>query len=440
MKVAFVNQPIDTIDLPPVRAGSITIWIYHVARKLSEYCDVIVYGKNSGFRKKIEYDNGVEYRLLPSASDHLRVLKRNLLGLTRHRTSTLRSSGTNSTSNTTGTASTGSAANKRPLVSSTFYYLDYALQVAYDLRTQKCDIVHIHNFSQLVPVIRFLNPSIKIVLHMHCEWLTQLDRTMIEKRLEKVDSIIGCSEYITNKIRNTFPQYAEQCRTVYNGVDTDRFYNNNGKRTARGIRGKRLLFVGRVSPEKGVHVLLEAFRNVIERYPDTELEIVGPQGIPPFGSIVGLSDERRIKELARFYSVSYRSYLQDSLCLGLSSKVFFTGSVPHLELPEYYRNADVLINPSLYEAFGMTLVESMACQLPVIATRVGGMVEIVEDGKNGLLVEPDSVSDLTRAILDLLLNEDLRKTMGIAARKRAVEHFSYEMTAKSLRQCYTHLC
>ncbi len=430
MKVAFVSQPIDSIDLPPVRGGSITIWIYHVARELAKDCDVIVYGKKDGYLKKIVFDEGVEYRLLPSAYDHLRVIKRSISGLTGRRGVTSSSSGANSSSNT----------NKRPLVSSAAYHPDYALQVAYDLRSRKCDVVHLHNFTQLVPVIRLLNPGIKIVLHMHCEWLTQLDRKMIEKRLEKVDTVIGCSEYITNKIRNTFPQYAEQCRTVYNGVDTDRFCNKNGKRTARGTRGKRLLFVGRVSPEKGVHVLLEAFRNVIERYPDTELEIVGPQGIPPFESIVGLSDERRIKELARFYSVSYRSYLQDSLCSGLSSKVFFTGSVPHLDLPGYYCNADVLINPSLYEAFGMTLVESMACQLPVIATRVGGMVEIVEDGKNGLLVEPDSVSDLTRAILALLSNEDLRKTMGIAARKRAVEHFSYEMTAESLRQCYTHLC
>jgi glycosyltransferase involved in cell wall biosynthesis len=275
---------------------------------------------------------------------------------------------------------------------------------------------------------------------MHCEWLNQLDRAMIDKRLEKVDAIVGCSEYITNKIRTCFPQHAGRCRTVYNGVDTDRFFNNNGKRWAREFHGRRLLFVGRVSPEKGVHVLLEAFRNVVERYPDTELVIVGPQGIPPLGSIVGLSDERRIKDLARFYTISYHSYLKDSLCSGLSSQVFFTGSVPHLELPEYYCNADILINPSLYEAFGMTLVESMACRLPVIATRVGGMVEVVEDGKNGLLVEPDSVSDLTRAILDLLSNEDLRKTMGIAARKRAVEHFSYERTAGSLRQCYSHLC
>lgn len=440
MKVAFVSQPIDSIDLPPVRGGSITIWIYHVARELAKDCDVIVYGKKDGYLKKIVFDEGVEYRLLPSAYDHLRGIKRSISGLTGGRGGTSSSSGANSSFSPIKTASGRSDTNKRPLVSSALYYPDYALQVAHDLRSQKCDVVHLHNFTQLVPVIRLLNPGMKIVLHMHCEWLTQLDRKMIERRLGKVDAVIGCSEYITGKIRNTFPQHAERCRTVYNGVDTEHFRNSNGKRQARDIRRKRLLFVGRVSPEKGVHVLLEAFQHVIEKYPDTELEIVGPQGIPPFGSIVGLSDERRIKELARFYSMSYRSYLQDSLCSGLSSQVFFTGSVPHLDLPEYYRQADILINPSLYEAFGMTLVESMACQLPVIATRVGGMVEIVEDGKSGLLVEPDNASDLARAILNLLSNEGLRKTMGIAGRKRAVESFSYEMTAESLRQCYTRLC
>ena len=440
MKVAFVNQPIDDIDLPPVRAGSITIWIYHVARRLAKHCDVIVYGKKDGFQNKIEYDEGVEYRFLPSAYDHLRVLKRKFKGLTGPRGRFLKSSAANSTSNSTRIPSTNSPKNKRPLVSSTLYYLDYALQVANDLRTQKCDIVHIHNFSQLVPVIRLLNPNIKIVLHMHCEWLTQLDRTMIAKRLHKVELILGCSEYITDKIRNTFPQYAGLCQTVYNGVDTDHFCNSNGTKIAGGNCKKRLLFVGRVSPEKGVHVLLEAFKNVIEKYPDAELEIVGPQGIPPLESIVGLSDETKIKELARFYSGSYHSYLQDGLCLGLSSQVSFIGSVPHLALPRYYSNADILINPSLYEAFGMTLVESMACQVPVIATRVGGMVEIVEDGKSGVLVEPDTSSALAEAILNLLSDEDLRKSMGIAARKRAVELFSYEKTVESLRQCYRRIC
>jgi len=90
---------------------------------------------------------------------------------------------------------------KRPLFASKLFYLTYVLQVARDLKREKCDIVHLHNFFQFVPIIRAFNPKIKIVLHMHCEWLTQLDRTMIENRLRKVDLIIGCSEYITEKAR-----------------------------------------------------------------------------------------------------------------------------------------------------------------------------------------------------------------------------------------------
>jgi glycosyltransferase involved in cell wall biosynthesis len=329
---------------------------------------------------------------------------------------------------------------RRPLFASGLYYLGYALQVANDLGDRACDVVHVQNFSQFVPVIRALNPGVRIVLHAHCEWLTQLDRRMIERRLRQADLVVGCSEYITRKIRQRFPQFADRCQTVSNGVDVGRFFGRNGHAAPGEGGDKRLLFVGRISPEKGVHVLLDAFQKVVERCPRARLEVVGPQGAAPIEFIVGLADDPRVSGLASFYQGDYFSRLRGRLSSDALGRVSFKGHVAHSRLSDHYRNADVLINPSLSEAFGMSLVEAMAAGVPVVATRVGGVPEVVEDGKTGLLVEPGDASALAGAILRLLTDDGLRRSMGEAARRRAVERYSWEAVADRLWHHYKTVC
>ncbi|MGH7456360.1 MAG: glycosyltransferase family 4 protein, partial [bacterium] len=307
-----------------------------------------------------------------------------------------------------------------------------AWQVANDLRKRQCDIVHLHNLSQFVPVIRAFNPGIKIVLHTHCEWLTQLDHAMIERRLREVDLIIGCSEYVTKKIRLAFPQVADRCQVLHNGVDVDHFCSNNGY-TTKATDAKRLLFVGRVSPEKGLHILVDAFHEVARRHPQVQLEIVGPEAQPPIEFIIALSDDSRVSDLAPFYETSYLAQLQARLPASLSNRLSFAGPVPYAHLINRYREAGMFIFPSVcHEAFGMPIIEAMACQVPVVATRSGGIPEIVEEGRTGLLVERGDAAALADAILFLLANEDLRQTMGKAARQRVLERFSWEHVAEDL--------
>lgn len=325
------------------------------------------------------------------------------------------------------------------MFASSLYHFGYAFQVATDLRKQKCDIVHILNYSQFVPVIRAFNPKIKIVLMMHCEWLTQLDRAMIEQRLRHADLAIGCSEYVTEKIRRRFPHLASRCQTVYDGVDIHRFTSKSDRIATKNNGAKRLLFVGRVSPEKGLHVLLDAFQKVALRCPQAELEIVGGEAIVAEQLLVALSDDPRVKELTSFYRGSYFSHLRDKLPLWVATGVHFTGLVPNTDVVNYYRNSDVLINPSFSESFGMSLAEAMACRVPVVATRVGGMTEIVDEGKTGLLVDPGDAEALAEAILCLLSNEDMRKSMGKAGRKRVAELFSWERIAENLLSHYKNL-
>jgi glycosyltransferase involved in cell wall biosynthesis len=106
--------------------------------------------------------------------------------------------------------------------------------------------------------------------------------------------------------------------------------------------------------------------------------------------------------------------------------VTFCGLVPHKDVVNYYHNADIFINPSFYETLGMSTIEAMASGLPVITTPVGGVPEVVEHGKTGLLVKPGDTDELVKAIIRVLEDKDLRLLMGQAARKRAVELFSWE--------------
>ncbi len=419
MKIAFVSQPFDS-STPPIESGSIQIWTYQVARHLVKSCEVTLYAvRKPGESQWQEYES-IKYRRISFAVDKwllrvLRVLKR------------------------------FSSNPRKPHHASSLYYLSYIIQVALDLRRRDFDIVHVHNFSQFVPIIRALNPRQKIVLHMQGEWLTQLHRPMIKKRLRHVDIVIGCSSYLMNKLVRAIPELAGRTRTVYNGVDPGRFKANGKYDGDRQKERLNLLFVGRHSPEKGVHDLLEAMKKVVEKFPKAHLKIVGPKYTVPHDVIVGMSDDPKVLDLMRFYQKNpyedggYLSYLETQRRNGLQENVSFTDSIPHSQLPELYQEADVLVNPSLSETFGISLVEAMASQVPVVATKVGGMVEVVDDGKTGFLTESADQNKLATVLVKLLSDKSLRQQMGKAGRDRVEKYFNWEKIAQQLLEVYKSL-
>lgn len=416
MKVAFVNQPWDTIS-PPVSAGSIPIWTYETAKRLSQAAEVrkiVIYARRDSQQAATETYEGIEYRRVSVSGSKI----------------------------FTGLAKLGSKLSDAfRYLNSRLYFLPYSLRIAADLRQQQCDIVHIHNFSQFVPIIRALNPQIKIVLHMHCEWLTQFKPKVIAPRLAQTDLVISCSEYITNKVRAQFPEQSPkgkasptyQCQTVFNGVDTHQFA------ASHKTKDLNLLFVGRVSPEKGLHTLIDAFLKIADNFPTAQLYIVGSLHQISSEFIVDISDDPLVRNLSSFHAVNYLAHLKDKLPPQIASRIIFTGSISHLSLETYFQSADILINPSVSEAFGMSLVEAMATGKPTIATAVGGMPEIVVHGKTGLVVPPECPDEMAEAINQLLSDESLRERMGEAGRRRAVELFSWEAIAATLQSQYNTL-
>jgi glycosyltransferase involved in cell wall biosynthesis len=322
---------------------------------------------------------------------------------------------------------------QRPLFAAQIHMLGYWIGVAVRARRARADVIWIANYSQAVPIIRRLNPGATVALHMHCDWLVLLDRRMVERRLARVDLVVGCGDGISDRVRARFPELADRCVTLHNGVDVGTFGNLPLVRD-RNDGEVRILFVGRISPEKGVHVLFEAFNEVWRRNPRVRLTLVGGPSIAR--GEWELSDAPWTRGLDRFYAGDYSQLLQESLDPDAAGQVTMTGFVPHDEIVEHYRTADLLVCPSVWnEPFAVPPLEGMAAGLPVVASAAGGFVECVEDGKTGFLVPPGDSQALAEAISSLVEDRELRERLGAAGRGRALDLYSFDSMASAFENC-----
>lgn len=419
MKIAFVAQPIDRI-IPPVRGASLSLWIYYMSAILKRRGHEITIIGNNGHRlspKFIDHE-GIKYILTPTLVN----AQINRIGHLFTRVKAYAKSPRHSGS----------------YLSTDWYHSGFGRQAAQYISEFPFDVVHIMNFSQLVPAIRQRSPYCKIALHMHCEWLTQFPRNTIESRLHHIDLIIGCSEYITKTVADAFPQFANKCVTVPNAADIV-------PEADIGVpSGKRVLFVGRLSPEKGLHDLVTAFHLVLEKVPEASLHLIGGVGSLPSEYLVDLSDVPFVKVLQRSYERScppdgrdpYLATLEELAGAELGRRIIFEGHVNHDEILTHYQTASVLVNPSLSESFGISLVEAMMMKVPVVATRIGGMSYTVVSGQTGFLVDPANPDALADAICRVLQDPELARNMGLQGQKRAHQLFSWKSTSDLLLQAY----
>ncbi len=433
MKVAFVNQPIDRI-VPPFQS-SIGICTYGVARSLARVSEVVVYGLQDRHRdlEPDLVDHDVLFRFIPSTpSDRLRYRAR--------------------------TKYSKLVQSSAPISTSSWLYPSYGRQVALDLQRQHCDVIHVQQGSQYVPVIRALNPSAKIVLHLHAQWFSQSNPRILRRRLRNVDLLTAVSDHVKRKTRHDFPVIADRCETIPNGIDPAEFGREKEYGETRH-GGKRILFVGAVSPHSGVHVLLDAFEMVVKCYPEVRLDIVGPQGSYPLGETFDMNDRVIVESVAPFYANNPLARLKARLCLApsdagtyqsslkkrlspnIADKVRLLGCVGvRRELVDLYYDADIFVFPPVCNhGFGIPPVEAMAAGVPVVATRSGGVVETVRDRETGLLVEKNDARGLALAMLKLLQHDALCEAMGRAARRRVLEHFTWDKVAERMFDRYQRL-
>jgi glycosyltransferase involved in cell wall biosynthesis len=331
-------------------------------------------------------------------------------------------------------------------VFSYFCHFFYFLRVALSIRASKTDVVLVINLVQGAAIIKFFNRSAAVCLRMGTEWLAQFAAAPTGRRLRTVDLIIGVSDYITESIKACFPEIGARCHTVRNGVDTLRFLPLPGA-LPQNDGPQRLLFLARVSPEKGAHVLIQAFKILAESRPALRLDIVGHAGeIMPYVWLAPDLDDRAIGSLQKFYGkrlsdmirrqliLRKRSYIDDlAVEAAGDERIVFHGSVSQTETISFYQHAAMLVYPSVWnEPSGNATIEAAACGLPVISTYSGGIPEYVEDGRTGLLAARGDAWELARAISRVLDDPALARAMGEAGRQQVLEGFTWEASARRL--------
>jgi glycosyltransferase involved in cell wall biosynthesis len=177
---------------------------------------------------------------------------------------------------------------------------------------------------------------------------------------------------------------------------------------------------------------------VLKERPQAELRLIGPYEPTPPEYIVHLSRDAYVQNLARFYPGHYLDTLKQATPPEVLRQVRFIGELDRTAIIDEFRKAHVLANPSVSESFGMSLVEAMASGVPVVATRVGGMRDVVEDGKTGLMVPPANPKSLAEALLHALGDQALRRKLMEQAR-HSVKRFSWDAVAQSANTHYAQL-
>ncbi|HEU4420909.1 MAG TPA: glycosyltransferase family 4 protein [Pilimelia sp.] len=188
---------------------------------------------------------------------------------------------------------------------------------------------------------------------------------------------------------------ADRVRVIPSGVRRELFASAEAPDPLAGLPSPRVVFLGRLHPQKNVDVVVGAMALV--RDPGAHLVIAGD----------GPHRDRLVRLCGR---------------LGLRERVTFLGFVDHDRVPALLRGADVLVMPSRYEELGTAVVEAMHCGVPVVAARTGGMPGLVGDGEAGLLVDPGDVAGFAAAIDRLLADPAARRRMGEQGRRRAAGH------------------
>ena len=326
-----------------------------------------------------------------------------------------------------------------------------ALQRSLEFNTRRidADIVHLHTwYTHFAGILAKQTYGVPMVLTVHSleplrpwkreqlaggyDFTVWLERTAIEM----ADRVIAVSEETRADILKWFNLPEEKVSVIYNGIDPDEYRPTTApeKLKAHGVDPGRpfVLFVGRITRQKGIVHLVNAIRHL-----DPETQVVLCAGAPDTPEIMTeMSDAVDNAREANPHIV----WIEDMV--DVASKIAL------------YSHASVFCCPSIYEPFGIINLEAMACETPVVASRVGGMKEVVVDGESGCLItleqqsespfeatDPDTFAkDIAAAINEMIANPSRREQMGKAGRQRVIEKFSWSAIAKQTFDLYRDVC
>jgi starch synthase len=287
------------------------------------------------------------------------------------------------------------------------------------------DVVHAHTWyvSLAGLLVRTLH-QIPLVLTLHSleplrPWKSDqlgtgyLVSTGVEKHaVETADRVIAVSQVMRSDVVKLFSIDPARVVVIPNGIDA-LHYGKTHDRDALvryGVRPPYLLFVGRISEQKGIFDLLDAAQSLPHH-----VQLVLCAASPDTPEI-----EARLRR-----AVEARPAVR-----------WIPEMVPAPDLIQLYSHAAAFVCPSVYEPFGVINLEAMACETPVVASAVGGILDVVEDRRTGLLVPPGQPAQLARAIRALLDDPARARALGAAGRERVLAHFTWASVAEQTERLY----
>ncbi len=231
--------------------------------------------------------------------------------------------------------------------------------------------------------------------------------------IESADRVIAVSKMMKKDITKYFNIPSEKIKVIYNGIDLNKWKETKTDYTLKeyGIKGEYILFVGRTTKQKGMVYLIDAAK-------DINANVVFCTSAPDTKEV---EDEIRKK------------------LKGIKNTLWINKLLKEEQYIELYSNASVFACPSIYEPFGIINLEAMSCKTPVVASKVGGIKEVVVEGETGFFVEPANPKQLAEKINILLASKELAEKFGENGRKRVEKYFDWKMIARQTKELYEEI-
>ena len=285
------------------------------------------------------------------------------------------------------------------------------------MKVSRCEVVHIHMASDVsiyrkIPFIWLAKIfGKKLVIQQHGGNIQQFyysecgsgKQKFIQRTLRKADAFLVVAPYLKDIFQNIVEE--EKIEILTNAIKIP-------KEVTQDYNGQKVLFLGRLCKEKGIWELLEAVKDLKKEFPKLELYLGG----------VWVEEElkKKAEECGEF--------------------VHYLGWIDAKKKDEYLRQCNLFILPTYFEGLPMSLLEGMAYGCACVATKVGGIPQVMTDRKEGLLISAKEVSEIRKALKELLQNPKLQEELGKNARKRVEDNFERKRSVQRLTEIYKELC